>query len=85
MKRSEVRTDVDTTTEAGCEQHLSKEEIEKPAHPKRPARQRFGVVLSYVGMGLSCTASSRSTGWLSPHFEILRRSQHGVHPEPRRR
>ena len=41
-----------TTTAEVREQHLSKEEIEKLAHPKRPARQRVGVVLSYVGMGL---------------------------------
>ena len=32
------------------EEHLSQEEIAKLAHPKRAARQRVGVVLSYVGM-----------------------------------
>src|SRR5215213_8284936 len=41
-----------TTTAEVQEEHLSKEEIEKLAHPKRPLRQRVGVVLSYVGMGL---------------------------------
>jgi multiple sugar transport system permease protein len=41
-----------TTTEVH-EEHTSREEVEKLAHPKRPARQRVGVVLSYVGMGLS--------------------------------
>jgi multiple sugar transport system permease protein len=40
-----------TTTEVH-EEHTSREEVEKLAHPKRPARQRVGVVLSYVGMGL---------------------------------
>src|SRR5215217_486662 len=40
-----------TTTAEIQEQHLSKEEIEQLAHPKRPARQRIGVVASYVGMG----------------------------------
>jgi len=32
------------------EEHLSQEEIEALAHPKRPLRQRLGVVASYVGM-----------------------------------
>src|SRR5215218_7345290 len=32
------------------EVHTTREEVEKLAHPKRPARQRVGVVLSYVGM-----------------------------------
>ena len=41
-----------TTTAEVQEQHLSKEEIEQLAHPKRPLRQRIGVVASYVGMGL---------------------------------
>jgi multiple sugar transport system permease protein len=41
-----------TTTADVREEHLSKEEIEQLAHPKRPFRQRVGVVLSYVGMGL---------------------------------
>src|SRR4029453_4951815 len=41
-----------TTTAEVREEHLSKEEIEKLAHPQRPLRQRVGVVLSYVGMGL---------------------------------
>jgi multiple sugar transport system permease protein len=41
-----------TTTADVQEQHLSKEEIERLAHPKRPARQRIGVVASYVGMAL---------------------------------
>jgi multiple sugar transport system permease protein len=40
------------TTAEVREEHLSKEEVEKLAHPQRPLRQRFGVVLSYVGMGL---------------------------------
>jgi multiple sugar transport system permease protein len=31
-------------------QHTSREEVEKLSHPKRPLRQRVGVVLSYVGM-----------------------------------
>jgi trehalose/maltose transport system permease protein len=40
-----------TTAADVREEHLSKEEVEKLAHPKRPARQRLGVVASYVGMG----------------------------------
>jgi multiple sugar transport system permease protein len=40
------------TTAEVREQHLSKEEVEKLAHPKRPMRQRVGVVFSYIGMGL---------------------------------
>jgi multiple sugar transport system permease protein len=39
-----------TTTAEVHEEHTSQEEIEQLAHPKRPARQRIGVVLSYVGM-----------------------------------
>jgi multiple sugar transport system permease protein len=39
-----------TTTADVREEHLSKEEIEKLAHPKRPLKQRVGVALSYVGM-----------------------------------
>ena len=39
-----------TTTAEVHEDHTSREEIEKLAHPKRPAKQRVGVVLSYVGM-----------------------------------
>jgi multiple sugar transport system permease protein len=38
-----------TTTEVP-EVHTTREEVEKLAHPKRPAKQRVGVVLSYVGM-----------------------------------
>jgi len=38
-----------TTTDVH-EEHLSKEEVEALAHPKRPLKQRVGVVLSYVGM-----------------------------------
>jgi multiple sugar transport system permease protein len=41
-----------TTTAEVREEHFSKEEIEKLAHPQRPLRQRIGVVLSYVGMGV---------------------------------
>jgi multiple sugar transport system permease protein len=40
------------TTPETTEAHLSQEEVEALAHPKRSARDRFGVVLSYVGMGL---------------------------------
>jgi multiple sugar transport system permease protein len=40
------------TTPETTEAHLSREEVEALAHPKRSARDRFGVVLSYVGMGL---------------------------------
>jgi multiple sugar transport system permease protein len=39
-----------TTTAEVREEHLSQEELEKLAHPKRPLKQRIGVVLSYVGM-----------------------------------
>ncbi len=39
-----------TTTAEVREEHLSKEELEKLAHPKRPLSQRIGVVMSYVGM-----------------------------------
>ena len=38
-----------TTTDVR-EERLSKEELEALAHPKRPLKQRVGVVLSYVGM-----------------------------------
>jgi multiple sugar transport system permease protein len=44
-----------STTEAAEVQEgqfTSQEELEKLSHPKRPARQRVGVVLSYVGMAL---------------------------------
>jgi multiple sugar transport system permease protein len=34
------------------EEHTSQEEVERLAQPKRPARQRIGLVASYVGMGL---------------------------------
>jgi len=40
-----------TTAEVN-EQLTTKEELEKLAHPKRPARQRVGIVASYVGMAL---------------------------------
>ena len=40
------------TTADVREEHLSKEEIEQLAHPKRPLKARIGVVLSYVGMAL---------------------------------
>jgi multiple sugar transport system permease protein len=39
-----------TTTAEVHEEHLSQEELEKLAHPKRPLKQRIGVVASYVGM-----------------------------------
>jgi multiple sugar transport system permease protein len=39
-----------TTTAEVHEEHLSKEELEALAHPKRPLKARIGVVLSYVGM-----------------------------------
>jgi multiple sugar transport system permease protein len=39
-----------TTTAEVREEHLSKEELEALAHPKRPLKARIGVVLSYVGM-----------------------------------
>jgi multiple sugar transport system permease protein len=39
-----------TTTAEVHEEHTTREEVEKLAHPKRPLRQRLGVVLSYVGM-----------------------------------
>jgi multiple sugar transport system permease protein len=39
-----------TTTADVHEEHLSQEELEKLAHPKRPLKQRIGVVASYVGM-----------------------------------
>jgi multiple sugar transport system permease protein len=39
-----------TTTTEVHEDHTSREEIEKLAHPKRPLKARIGVVLSYVGM-----------------------------------
>ena len=40
------------TTPETTESHLSQEEVEALAHPKRSGRDRFGVVASYVGMGL---------------------------------
>src|SRR5829696_2291207 len=40
------------TTPETTESHLSQEEVEALAHPKRSSRDRIGVVLSYVGMGL---------------------------------
>jgi multiple sugar transport system permease protein len=39
-----------TTTAEVHEDHTSPEELEKLAHPKRPLKQRIGVVASYVGM-----------------------------------
>jgi multiple sugar transport system permease protein len=42
-----------TTAPAVSEERFTtQEEVAKLAHPKRPARQRVGVVLSYIGMGL---------------------------------
>jgi multiple sugar transport system permease protein len=41
-----------TTTAEVHEEHTSREEIEQLSHPKRPLKQRLGVVASYVGMGL---------------------------------
>jgi multiple sugar transport system permease protein len=41
-----------TTAAEVREEHLTPEEVAQLAHPKRPARQRLGVVASYVGMGL---------------------------------
>src|SRR5829696_3332278 len=32
------------------EVHTTREDVEKLAHPKRPLKQRLGVVASYVGM-----------------------------------
>jgi multiple sugar transport system permease protein len=40
------------TTPETTESHLSREEVEALAHPKPSARARFGVIASYVGMGL---------------------------------
>jgi multiple sugar transport system permease protein len=41
-----------STTEAELhEEHLTQEEVAQLAHPKRPLKQRVGVVASYVGMG----------------------------------
>jgi len=40
------------TTPEMTEDHLSQEEVEALAHPKPSARARFGVIASYVGMGL---------------------------------
>ena len=40
------------TTPEATEAHLSQEEVEALAHPKPSARARFGVIASYVGMGL---------------------------------
>ena len=73
-----------TTTADVREEHLSKEEIEKLAHPQRPLRQRIGVVLSYVGMGLIVLYCIIPFYWMvvsslrDPH----RRAEHRVHPEP---
>jgi multiple sugar transport system permease protein len=39
-----------TTAAEVREEHTSQEDIEKLAHPKRPLKERVGVVLSYVGM-----------------------------------
>jgi trehalose/maltose transport system permease protein len=39
-----------STTAEVREAYTPPEEVEKLAHPKRPAKQRIGVVLSYVGM-----------------------------------
>ena len=40
------------TTPETTESHLSQQEVEALAHPKPSARARFGVIASYVGMGL---------------------------------
>src|SRR5215218_9439048 len=40
-----------TTTAEVREEHTSQEEVERLAHPKRPLKQRIGVIGSYVGMG----------------------------------
>jgi multiple sugar transport system permease protein len=41
-----------TTAAEVREEHLTPEEVAQLAHPKRPLRQRVGVVMSYVGMGV---------------------------------
>ena len=41
-----------TTTPETTESHLSREEVEALAHPKRSNKARFGAIASYVGMGL---------------------------------
>ena len=46
----EVRTDVHHRPLKYAKNTSAQEEVEKLAHPKRPLRQRVGVVLSYVGM-----------------------------------
>ena len=40
------------TTPETTESHLSQAEVEALAHPKPSAKARFGVIASYVGMGL---------------------------------
>ena len=74
-----------TAAEAREESHLSREEVEQLAHPKRPLQgQRIGVIASYVGNG-------RHRPLL--HHPVLlddrllaaapdRRAEHRVHPEP---
>jgi multiple sugar transport system permease protein len=41
-----------TTISAPTEQHLSATEVQQLAHPKRSGKALFGMIASYVGMGL---------------------------------
>ena len=41
-----------STTVTPTEHHLTQEEVNQLAHPKRPTRILVGMIASYVGMGL---------------------------------
>jgi len=41
-----------TTTDTPVEHHISADEVAKLAHPKQSGKARFGMIASYVGMGL---------------------------------
>lgn len=41
-----------TTTQPTAESHLSSSEVAQLAHPKRSSKALFGIIASYVGMGL---------------------------------
>ena len=72
-----------TTTDVR-EEHLSKEEVEALAHPKRPLKQRVGVVLSYVGMAAIVLYCIIPFYWMVVSSLRLpsEGTEHRVHPEP---
>jgi ABC-type glycerol-3-phosphate transport system permease component len=73
-----------TTTAEVHEEHTSQEEVERLAHPKPPARQRVGMIASYVGMALIVLYCIIPFYWMVVLVAAPanRRAEHRAHPEP---